>query len=74
MSASAKSCPKCGGRMEQGFTPEAKDHATSVSLWIEGPPEKSFWTGIKTRGRKKLKIESWRCGRCAYLENYAPGA
>jgi predicted nucleic-acid-binding Zn-ribbon protein len=69
----SKSCPKCGGRMEQGFTPEQKQHATSVSLWVEGAPEKSFWSGIKTRGRKNLKIETWRCNRCGYLEGYAPG-
>ena len=43
-------------------------------MWIEGAPEKSFWIGIKTRGRRKLKIETWRCGRCGYLESYAPGA
>ena len=70
----SKSCPKCGGRMDQGFTPETKEHATSVNLWVEGVPEKSFWTGIKTRGRKRLKIETWRCGRCSYLESYAPEA
>jgi len=60
--------------MDQGFTPEQKEHAMSVNVWVEGVPEKSFWTGIKTRGRKRLKIETWRCGRCCYLESYAPGA
>ena len=70
----SKSCAKCGGRMESGFIPETKEHATSVDVWVEGAPQKSFWTGIKTKGRKKLNIETWRCGRCGYLESYAPGA
>ncbi len=70
----SKTCPKCGGRMDRGFIPETKEHATSVNVWVEGMPEKSFWTGIKTRGRKKLAIETWRCGRCCYLESYAPAA
>lgn len=70
----SKSCPKCAGRMEQGFTPDAREHGSSVSVWVEGLAEKSFWGHIKTRGRRKLDIETWRCGRCAYLESYAPGA
>ena len=69
----SKSCTKCGGRMEQGFVPEAKDHSTKVEMWFEGAPERG-WFGLKTRGRKKLPIETWRCGRCAYLESYAPAA
>ena len=70
----SKTCPKCSARMEQGFVRETKQHATSVNVWVEGTPDRSFWTGIKTRGRKTLAIETWRCGRCAYLENYAPAA
>lgn len=70
----SKSCPKCGGRMDPGFIADATEHYTKVTNWIEGAPEKSFWGGVKARGRKKLAVETWRCGRCAYLENYAPGA
>jgi hypothetical protein len=71
----SKSCPKCGGRMDVGFTPDQRDHATHVEVWVEGKPEKSFWTGIKTKGgRKRLDIETWRCGRCCFLESYAPEA
>jgi hypothetical protein len=68
----SKTCGKCGGRMDQGFIPEAKDHSQKPELWVEGPPEKA-WYGLKLRGKRKLTIESWRCGRCGYLENFAPG-
>ncbi len=68
----SKACPKCGARMEQGFVPEAKDHSTKVEMWVEGPPQKKWW-GLSYKGSKRLEIETWRCGRCAYLESYAPG-
>jgi hypothetical protein len=58
--------------MGQGFTPEIRKHAMNVNIWVEGAPERSFWTGIRTRGRKQLDIETWRCDRCYYLESYAP--
>lgn len=69
----SKACGKCGGRMEQGFTPDARDNGSNVNVWVEGAAEKSFWGHVKTRGRRSFAIESWRCGRCGYLENYAPG-
>ena len=59
----SRSCPKCGGRMDEGFVPEQRDHATHVEIWVSGKPEKG-WLGIKTKGgRKRLYIETWRCGR-----------
>jgi Domain of unknown function (DUF6487) len=64
-------CPKCHGAMEQGFT---LDHSYGESLaaeWVEGPPEKSFWHGVRTRGRERRAIETWRCEQCGYLESYA---
>ena len=70
----SKSCPKCGGRMEQGFILELKDgNRKAITEWVEGLAEKA-WYGLKTRGKRRLAIETWRCGRCAYLESYAPDA
>ena len=45
--------------------------ARSVSKWIEGAPAKSFFVGLKISGRANLQIQTWRCGRCGFLENYA---
>ena len=59
--------------MDQGFVPEAKDHSTKPETWIEGAPQKR-WYGLKIRGLRRLEIETWRCGRCAFLESYAPGS
>jgi hypothetical protein len=64
-------CAKCQGAMEQGFTLDHSYGESSAAEWVEGPAEKSFWTGVKTRGRERRPIETWRCERCGYLESYA---
>lgn len=66
-------CPKCERAMEEGYILESGQGGPSVSSWIEGPPEKSFWTGVKVRDRANLPIRTFRCTRCGYLESYAPG-
>lgn len=42
-----------------------------ASDWVEGEPEASVWTGLKTGDRMVLPVTTWRCGRCGYLESYA---
>jgi predicted nucleic-acid-binding Zn-ribbon protein len=65
------SCPKCQGSMAIGYILDTSYGTQGAGQWVEGEPEKSFWTGIKVRGKTKRPIESWRCQRCGYLENYA---
>ena len=44
-------CPKCEGAMVQGFVPDFHHHSQNrVGGWHEGPPNKSFWTGIEPFG------------------------
>jgi hypothetical protein len=57
--------------MEQGFIPEATRHSNGPSEWIEGAPEKR-WGGLKTKGKRRLPVQTFRCGRCTFLESYAP--
>ena len=45
----------------------------SVAAWVEGAPEKSIWVGLKLANRAKLAVQTWRCGRCGFLESYAKG-
>lgn len=42
--------------------------------WAEGPPEKSFWTGLKLKGKEKLRVATYRCPKCGLLQSYAPSA
>ncbi|MBV8685792.1 MAG: hypothetical protein JOZ90_08970 [Alphaproteobacteria bacterium] len=70
----ARDCPKCGGAMAEGFTLDKIQGGVAAASWVEGTPEKSFWTGLKLKGRARLDIATWRCRRCGYLESYAPDA
>lgn len=65
-------CPKCRGRMEEGFVRDGADGGQErVARWVEGHPEKAFWTGIRLKGKRQLDVATWRCSRCGYLESYA---
>jgi uncharacterized Zn finger protein len=64
-------CPKCSGKMEPGFIKDEGYGTVHPSKWVAGPPEKSFWTGTRTRGRKQVQVTTFRCGECGYLESYA---
>lgn len=66
----SNSCPKCQGSMVEGYILDL-NQARSVCKWIEGAPEKSFWSGLKIAGRANVNIQTWRCGRCGFLESYA---
>lgn len=52
------------------------DHTQHSSFatqqWVEGQPEKSFWTGLKTKGKELKEVRTWRCPRCGLLQSFAP--
>ena len=64
-------CPKCRQRMEEGFVQDQDYGSSHASKWVEGAPEKSFWTGTKTAGKKQVQVATYRCTGCGYLESYA---
>lgn len=65
-----KACLRCGGEMEEGYTFD-QGQTNLQGQWIEGEPEKSVWTGLKVKGRKKLPISAYRCRDCGFLDLYA---
>ena len=68
----ASQCPKCGSSMEEGYLLESKHgNARDTTRWVEGEPERSFWTGLKLKGHAMLPVETFRCKRCGFLESYA---
>ncbi len=68
----SNSCPKCQGSMSEGYILDiTQSGGRATSKWIEGAPEKSIWTGLKISNRANIDIQTWRCGRCGFLENYA---
>ncbi len=72
MSARPTECPRCRRRMEEGYVLDlGEGNGPSEQQWVEGAPERSFWTGLKTKGREIFKVTTYRCEGCGYLESYA---
>ena len=72
MTAKTNACPKCQAPMEEGYIVDSMQGGQCVSTWIEGAPEKSFWTGVRVKHRRMHHTQSWRCTACGFLETYAP--
>lgn len=65
-------CMRCGGPMEQGFVADKAHYSLpETQNWVEGAPEKSFWTGLKMKDRDILPVSTFRCEKCGLLESYA---
>lgn len=64
-------CGKCQGAMEIGVIADQTYGGKLQSRWLEGKPNESFWTGLTTEGDAQLKVVTYRCQDCGYLESYA---
>jgi hypothetical protein len=71
MAMTPQQCPKCNGRMEQGFVLDNTYGARVVSHWAPGAPLKSFWAGTKLPEGETIPIGTYRCAACGFLEMYA---
>jgi ribosomal protein L37E len=72
MSENELKCPRCGGDMDLGLVVDRGDYSIpEVANWVEGMPERSLWSGLKTKGRETYPVRSYRCEKCGYLESYA---
>jgi hypothetical protein len=67
-----RTCPKCSGQMEDGFTLDHTHGENLQAAWVEGPPKRSFWAGLKVPRAIQHPITTYRCPGCGYLESYAP--
>jgi hypothetical protein len=62
-------CPDCSGPMEEGYIYDQGAPAHPQSSWVKGPPEPSYWFGLKTKPR--VKVTTFRCEACGLLKSYA---
>jgi uncharacterized OB-fold protein len=67
----AKRCSKCGSSLDPGYILDVTHGGYKAAEWVEGPPERSFWVGLKVSDRSRYKICTFRCTSCGYLESYA---
>ena len=66
------SCPRCSGTMEPGFVADKAHYSVpETQKWVEGAPEKSFWSGLKMKDRDVFAVTTYRCDQCGLLESYA---
>ena len=45
---------------------------TEPGIWVEGPAERSFWSGSKVKDKQHYTLVANRCNRCGFIELYAP--
>ena len=67
-------CPKCNGKMVQGFIIDMKGTKFAVvSNWVEGAPGKPTWfgTSVPAPAEKCIPVGTFRCSVCGFLESYA---
>lgn len=68
---SQRSCLRCDTPMHVGYI---IDHAETgvrhTAKWVAGPPEKSWFTGLKKK--EAIDILAYRCPMCGMLELVAP--
>lgn len=68
----APECTACRIRMEPGFMLDHGDaNYRAVGEWVEGMPERSFWSGLKVAGRERIPVVTYRCRNCGILQSYA---
>ncbi len=74
MESKTVECPKCRQAMEPGFVLDRGHYdLPSEPEWLEGEPDRSFWYRLKTKGRERHPVRTYRCTSCGYLESYARG-
>ena len=75
MATREPNCPACRTAMERGYLFDRTQHSSGRQAeWVQGEPEKSFWVGLKTKGRAVIPIVSYRCRSCGMLASFATGA
>ena len=64
-------CIKCGGTLTEGFLLDRGHYNGKMKqIWVEGEPEESFWSGIKTTDKAAYYVQAFRCENCKFLEFY----
>jgi hypothetical protein len=71
MAANDRRCPDCGVAMVEGFILDMTYGGQLVPRWLKGHPERSMWTGVKTKNKECRSVETYRCPKCGLLRSYA---
>ncbi|HYE95965.1 MAG TPA: PF20097 family protein [Rubricoccaceae bacterium] len=66
-----RTCLRCGAEMTEGFLLDEGQSTKNQAVWVDGPPEKSVWGGVKYSKRRKLPLTAYRCVACGFVDLYA---
>lgn len=65
-------CADCGGVLEEGFIPDrSRGIEVAETLWQEGQPQVSGWTGVRLKKSPFYYVRAFRCSDCGLLRMYA---
>lgn len=70
MNNEPETCSQCQGTLTTGFILVETIGGHKPAEWIEGSPETSLWSGVKTTGKKRYFVKAYRCELCGRLEFY----
>jgi hypothetical protein len=70
MTYSNVECLRCRAIMEEGFVIDrgSGNIPMAVATWISGAPQSSWISGMKTKGRDQVKLATYLCRKCGYVE------
>ena len=69
-------CPKCQGRMEEGWIMDSSGGAPVQTQWVQGGVERKpiLWgtfDEIVLQGKTRKPLTAYRCVECGFVELYA---
>jgi hypothetical protein len=64
-------CLRCHAQMELGYVADVTHGGYQQQQRTPGEPERSFWTGLKSKKDQVIAVVTFRCPDCGYLESYA---
>ena len=70
MDAQTIKCSQCNGELKDGFLADKTIFGTSPLEWIEGYPENTLFSGMKTSGGSRHTVYAYRCDDCGRIEFY----
>lgn len=66
-----RACPKCGGKMVEGFIGDHAHGNLLVARWMAGKPQPGFFWEVDPTNAETWKVATFRCVGCNLLESYA---
>ncbi|MCB1008425.1 MAG: hypothetical protein KDB94_05960 [Acidobacteria bacterium] len=72
---SERTCSRCGATTVEGYLLDRQRASQSGEQhWVEDEPRRTWYGGMKTRGRRHGAVVARRCPKCGHLDLWVPKA